>query len=81
MSHLQPVAQAEVVFLVRRRYSNALTCEYQYPAEVTAPVAAGDRAGEVVVRAGDQEVGRFPVFFAQEVEEAGFWGKLWDLLR
>jgi D-alanyl-D-alanine carboxypeptidase (penicillin-binding protein 5/6) len=45
-----------------------------------APVALGERVGELVVRRGGRVVGRAPLLAAAAVQELPWWRRLWTRL-
>jgi D-alanyl-D-alanine carboxypeptidase (penicillin-binding protein 5/6) len=51
------------------------------PASLVAPVAKGQRVGELVLSAGGAEVGRVPLVAAAEVPSAGPLKRAWDTVR
>ncbi len=54
--------------------------ELVLPTEVQAPVKAGDIAGEMVYRLGDKVIGSSSVYFAEDVELAGYQDYLLKVL-
>lgn len=58
--------------LVERAQLSSLEHEAVLPEEVEAPVTAGDTLGEVIVRAGGEELCRIPVVATENVERLGF---------
>ena len=53
-------------------------CRFSYslPASLSAPVKAGESAGELIVMRGGEEIARRALVAAQRVERIGFWGIL-----
>ena len=53
-------------------------CRFSYslPASLSAPVKAGESAGELIVTRGGEEIARRALVAAQRVERIGFWGIL-----
>ena len=51
------------------------------PASLVAPVAKGQRVGELVLSAGGAEIGRVPLVAAAEVPSAGPLKRAWDTVR
>jgi hypothetical protein len=66
----------EVSLLVRRSDARSLEYDFLYPEFISAPSEAGKEIGQVAVRVGERELYRFPVVLAEDVEEAGFLGRL-----
>ncbi|WP_442908970.1 D-alanyl-D-alanine carboxypeptidase family protein [Halopseudomonas sp.] len=48
---------------------------------VQAPIKAGDVLGQVEVKLGDKVVHSAPLVALADVEQAGFFGRLWDSIR
>jgi serine-type D-Ala-D-Ala carboxypeptidase (penicillin-binding protein 5/6) len=53
---------------------------------LTLPLAEGERVGEVIVRAGDEELGRVPVVTVEEIRAPPepprpWWERTWDSVR
>jgi len=68
------------VSIQRGRY-DALQATLEVPEQVTAPINAGDRVGELVVRLDEEEVARRPLIAMNAVEPAGFFGRTADGIR
>ena len=64
--------------LVKRADDKGIAVEARVPRLVTAPVAPRQPMGEVVVRRGDQELGRVAVVADAEVASAGWMAWLWS---
>jgi len=47
---------------------------------VTAPISKGQTLGTLTLTLDGRELGEYPVVALDEVEEAGFFGRLWDAL-
>lgn len=56
-----------------------VTAEVQEP--LVAPIQEGQELGSLVVRSGEEVLGRFPLVAAQAVERGGFFKVLFDSLR
>lgn len=48
---------------------------------VTAPIRQGQAIGHMTLKLDGQEIGQYPVVALEEVELAGFFGRLWDAIR
>jgi D-alanyl-D-alanine carboxypeptidase (penicillin-binding protein 5/6) len=70
------------VTIPRRQYKN-LQASMKVESLITAPVEAGAKLGQVVVRLGDQVVSQAPLVALSQVEQGGIWRRLVDsvLLR
>lgn len=58
--------------LIKKGEKGKIDREIRIAKNITAPVKAGQKIGEVVFRIGDREVGRTPVVAEIEVEKASF---------
>ena len=54
---------------------SSITTELTLEAAVTAPVAAGQKLGQLTVRAGDQILANIPLVAESEVPRVG-WGQM-----
>jgi D-alanyl-D-alanine carboxypeptidase (penicillin-binding protein 5/6) len=48
-----------------------------YNGPIKAPIKAGQHVADLVVQTGDTPPQRMPLVAAAEIEEAGFFGRLW----
>lgn len=48
---------------------------------IVAPIALGQVLGQVKMMDGSKVIAQFPVVALEAIEEAGFFGRLWDSLR
>ena len=46
--------------------------EISLPKKIEAPVKKGTKAGEVIYTAGDKELGRLTILYAEDIERAGY---------
>lgn len=78
---VQPVLPSGSTLLVEKTKAGQLTQSVELPAEVEAPVAAGQALGTLTVRAGDEVLLELPLQAEQAVEKLGWGGMLTRLLR
>lgn len=68
------------VTVPRGEYDN-LEAELTFTEDLVAPLSRGDRLGRVVVRLDDEELADVPAVALEDVEEAGFVGRMADRVR
>lgn len=78
---VQPVLPPGSTLLVEKTKAGQLTQSVELPAEVEAPVAAGQALGTLTVRAGDEVLLELPLQAEQAVEKLSWGGMLTRLLR
>lgn len=78
---VQPVLPTGSTLLVEKTKAGQLTQSVELPAEVEAPVAAGQALGTLTVRAGDEVLLELPLQAEQAVEKLSWGGMLTRLLR
>ena len=78
---VQPVLPSGSALLVEKTKAGQLTQSVELPAEVEAPVAAGQALGTLTVRAGDEVLLELPLQAEQAVEKLSWGGMLTRLLR
>ena len=78
---VQPVLPSGSTLLVEKTKADQLTQSVELPAEVEAPVAAGQALGTLTVRAGDEVLLELPLQAEQAVEKLSWGGMLTRLLR
>ena len=78
---VQPVLPSGSTLLVEKTKAGQLTPSVELPAEVEAPVAAGQALGTLTVRAGDEVLLELPLQAEQAVEKLSWGGMLTRLLR
>ncbi len=66
--------------LPRGRFDD-LSAEVSLQSWLRAPIAAGDELGELVLKAGDEELYRGPVVALQDVERAGLLRRSWHAVQ
>lgn len=62
-------------------FGSKLASQYVGPADVIAPVSAGQKLGVLRVTLDGQPYGEYPVLAREAVAEAGFFGRLIDTIR
>ena len=60
-------------FLLVAKGGESCSFSYSLPAELSAPLDEGERAGELIVTRGGEELARLGLVTAQRVERIGFW--------
>ncbi|MFG6158232.1 D-alanyl-D-alanine carboxypeptidase family protein [Halomonas sp. 1390] len=70
-----------VVMTVPRARDDELTAKLDIQADLTAPIAAGDRVGTMEVRQGEEVVGERPLVALESIEEGGFFKRLIDQVQ
>lgn len=78
---VQPVLPSGSTLLVEKTKAGQLTQSVELPAEVEAPVAAGQALGTLTVRAGDEVLLELPLQAELAVEKLSWGGMLTRLLR
>ncbi len=76
-----PVGAAEEVYATfpRGRYDQ-LSAYIQKNANIVAPIAKGDRVGDIVISLGDKELSRQPLVALRDVAEGGLWATIRDTI-
>jgi serine-type D-Ala-D-Ala carboxypeptidase (penicillin-binding protein 5/6) len=75
---VKAVALQDIRLLVKGADEQTLAVEPRLPRVVQPPVRRGQSLGDVVVRRGDQELGRVAVIADQDVAAAGWLSWLWN---
>jgi D-alanyl-D-alanine carboxypeptidase (penicillin-binding protein 5/6) len=75
---VQALAVDDLRVLVKRAEDKGVTVEAKIPRLLQAPVRLRQPLGEIVVRRGDQELGRVPVVADREVPASGWFAWLWN---
>jgi len=70
-----------VVMTVPRARDEELTAKLDLQADLTAPIAAGERVGTMEVRQGDEVVGERPLVALESIKEGGFFKRLIDQVQ
>jgi D-alanyl-D-alanine carboxypeptidase (penicillin-binding protein 5/6) len=70
------IAAADVRTLVQRGQEGGISVRF-VPANLTAPVRAGQQVGVAVVNQGGQQIGRVPAVAQTAVEKQPWWKKFW----
>ena len=77
-----PAGLAEdMILTLPRGQADKLEATMQVQPELVAPISAGQVIGKVEVRNGDQLVHSADLVALSAVEEAGFFGRLWDSIK
>lgn len=66
---------------VPRGEGNKLKTEIQRTDPLVAPLTKGQRVGTIKVTSGASTVAELPLVVLEPVEQAGFFGRMWDALR
>ncbi len=61
--------------------SGATTMKIRYNGPLTAPIAKGQQVAELVITTGDTPPQVVPLVAGEEVERAGFFGRIWIGLK
>lgn len=70
-----------VVMTVPRARSEELAAKLDIQADLTAPIAAGERVGTMEVRQGEEVVGERPLVALEGIEEGGLFKRFFDQVR
>lgn len=74
-------ASGGLLVTVPRGEGNKLKTEVQRTDPLVAPLAKGQRVGTIKVTSGTATVAELPLVVLEPVEQAGFFGRMWDALR
>ncbi|SFT77137.1 D-alanyl-D-alanine carboxypeptidase (penicillin-binding protein 5/6) [Halomonas saccharevitans] len=80
-NELRVGVDSSVVMTVPRARDGELTAKLDIQADLTAPIAAGDRVGTMEVRQGEEVVGERPLVALESIEEGGFFKRLIDQVQ
>jgi serine-type D-Ala-D-Ala carboxypeptidase (penicillin-binding protein 5/6) len=75
---VKAIARGDLRVLVKRGEDKGVVVEARIPRLVQAPVRFGQPLGDVVVRRGDQELGRVAVVADRDVPATGWLSWLWN---
>ena len=75
---VKAIARGDLRVLVKRGEDKGVVVEARIPRLVQAPVRLGQPLGDVVVRRGDQELGRVAVVADRDVPATGWLSWLWN---
>ncbi|MBY6275853.1 D-alanyl-D-alanine carboxypeptidase family protein [Symbiobacterium thermophilum] len=67
--------------VLEKGLESSLTASVRQEESVTAPVAKGQKLGEVIFAADGQEVARLDLVAAEDVPQGGFFKRIWDSLK
>lgn len=73
--------EADILVTVPRGEYDNLSATVSFPDAIVAPVSAGDAVGRVVVTHEDEELADVAVVALEDVERAGFFGRMADRIR
>lgn len=68
----------DAVLTVLKSEKDELKANYKLNGKLMAPIKKGQVVGEVYFNMGDKVVKRLPMVALDNVEEAGFFGRMWD---
>jgi D-alanyl-D-alanine carboxypeptidase (penicillin-binding protein 5/6) len=68
----------DAVLTVLKTEKDQLKANYKLNGKLMAPIKKGQVVGEVYFNMGDKVVKRMPMVALNNVEEAGFFGRMWD---
>ncbi len=71
----------EILLTLEKGAQKSLTTTVHQEESVVAPVAKGQKLGELIFAADGNEIARFPLVAKDEVAQGGFFKRLWDALR
>lgn len=71
----------DIMVTIPRGERKNIKAETQIDAVVKAPIEAGDELGELLVKLDGGVIAKAPLVAENAVEEAGFFGRLWDSIR
>lgn len=74
------IPASAVSLVVARNVAANLTNEIQIDSPLIAPITAGQKVGQIVIKNGDQVIQTVDAIAQTEVPRAGFFGALWDTL-
>ncbi|MEQ6917184.1 D-alanyl-D-alanine carboxypeptidase family protein [Halomonas sp. SSM6] len=80
-NELRVGVDSNVVMTVPRARNDELTARLDIQADLTAPIAAGDRVGTMEVRQGEEVVGERALVALESIEEGGFFKRLFDQVK
>ncbi|WIO74822.1 D-alanyl-D-alanine carboxypeptidase family protein [Porticoccaceae bacterium LTM1] len=75
------VVADETRLTMPRGAGDALELDLELPEQLEAPIAKGQELGSVTVRHGDEVIKKLPLVADREVEQAGFFARLWDSIK
>ena len=80
-NELRVGVDSSVVMTVPRARDDELTAKLDIQADLTAPIAAGERVGTMEVCQGEEVVGERPLVALESIEEGGFFKRLIDQVQ
>ncbi|MFT0213278.1 serine hydrolase [Pseudomonas sp. F1_0610] len=79
--HIKVGLANNLALTLPRGQSKNLEAQMLLNEQLIAPISAGDIVGKVEVRLGDQVIKTTDLIALEAVEEAGFFGRLWDSIK
>jgi len=73
--------EQEVLLTLEKGAQQSLTATVHQDESVVAPVAKGQKLGELIFAADGKEIAKFPLVAKDEVAQGGFFKRIWDSLR
>jgi D-alanyl-D-alanine carboxypeptidase (penicillin-binding protein 5/6) len=70
-----------IMLTIQRGLESKVTSTVTQESTKMAPIAKGEKLGELIYAAGGKEVARIKLVAANEVKQGGFFKRLWDSLR
>ncbi|GGE91079.1 penicillin-binding protein [Kangiella profundi] len=74
------LAQDAALTLLKSQ-KDQIQANYTIQSQLIAPIRRGQVVGEVFFKVGDEEIKRMPLVALDNVEEAGFFGRMWDSMK
>lgn len=71
----------DAALTILRSQKDQVQANYTIQKQLMAPIRRGQVVGEVFFKVGDEEVKRMPLVALDNVEEAGFFGRMWDSIK
>lgn len=65
---------------IARGAEDTISTQLSIDSVIKAPIEAGQELGELIVYVDDKEVSRQPVIALKDIEQAGFFARIWDLI-
>ncbi|MHC9509551.1 D-alanyl-D-alanine carboxypeptidase family protein [Kangiella sp. M94] len=74
------LAQDAALTLLKSQ-KDQIQANYTIQSQLMAPIRRGQVVGEVFFKVGEKEIKRMPLVALENVEEAGFFGRMWDSMK
>ncbi len=75
-----PLAAQQDVAVVLSKIDNKFSTKIRYSSPIFAPIKAGEKLAELVIKHNDQEI-TVPLVAAQDVPETTFLGRIWQNIK